>query len=286
MGEQRIVYSVITGGYDVPLPARHQEPGLRYILFTDARPRRSAGWDIRPLPPEAQGLGPVLANRWAKFFAHRLFPEARLSLYLDGNLRILGPLAPLFDAFEASGAAIGLSRHPQRHDVEEEVEACIRLRKFTPDDLARLDPQLARYRASGLNFAGELTENGAILRDHRHEGLAPAMDLWWQELTSGVRRDQISLPWVRLSAGLPTWFWPNYRIPNPYFLGPFTHKPRMGWYQSLTYVARTQRSDSRLHEARFIALRLPGRLAEALGVAPRPKPHVIPGLAADQHRSP
>lgn len=263
---------MITGGYDVPLPPQHREGGLRYVLFTDTKPWFRSGWDIQPLPPQMPKLSPALANRWGKFFAHKLFPNVHHSLYLDGNIRVLGPLAPLFDMFETSGAAIGLCHHPHRQDIEEEVEACTRLRKFTSIDLERLDAQLARYRASGLNFTGELTENGAILRNHRHPELEAAMDLWWQELTQGVRRDQISLPWVRLSLGLPTWVWPNYRTPNPYLLGPFTHKPKMNRYQNLTYVAKTMRGDSLLHEGAYLALRLPSRLSEALSLSSRANP--------------
>jgi Protein of unknown function (DUF616) len=261
----RIVYSVITGGYDVPLPPRRLDPGLRLVLFTDAPPQGRSQWEIRPLPPEAQHLAPALANRWAKFFAHKLFPDIRHSLYLDGNLRILGPLEPLFGAFAASGAAMGLCRHPWHQDIAAEAEACRRDGKFSPEDLDRLGPQLARYRASGFDFTGEVTENGAILRDHAHPGLAPAMDLWWQELMQGTRRDQISLPWVRLESGLPTWTWPSYRSPNAFLQGPYHHRPQMTPQQARIYVAKTQRGDGPLQELRYQALRLPSRLAEVFG---------------------
>lgn len=259
-----VVYTVITGGYDVPLPVRQRDPGLRYVLFTDAAPRFRCGWEVRQIPAEAAALGPLLANRWCKFFAHRLFPDSRYSLYLDGNIRVLGPLQPLFAEFAAAGQAIGLCRHPHRHGIEEEVEACTRLRKFKPRDLELIGAQLERYRASGLSLDGELSENGAILRDHRHPGLAPAMELWWQEMTEGVHRDQVSLPWVRVSTGLPTWWWPNYRSANPYLLGPFWHRPRMTWFQNLTYVAKSMRADSPRREAIYLLLRSPSRFAELL----------------------
>jgi hypothetical protein len=267
---ESVVYTVITGGYDVPLPVRERDPGLRYVLYTDAAPRFRCGWEVRRIPDGARALGPVLANRWCKFFAHRLFPDCASSLYLDGNIRVLGPLQPLFAEFAASGQAIGLCRHPQRHSIAEEVEACTRLGKFKPRDLALIDAQLARYRAGGLGLDGapsengELSENGAILRNHRHPGLAPAMDLWWREMTEGVHRDQVSLPWVRASTGLPTWWWPTYRAANPYLLGPFWHRPRMTWFQNLTYVAKSMRADSPLREAVYLLLRVPSRAAELL----------------------
>lgn len=263
---RRVVYGVITAGYDVPLPPRCREQDLDYVMFTDAPPRWRSGWNIEPLPDEARRLPPILANRWGKFFAHKLFPDHDQSLYLDGNLRVLGPLALLFDDFDASGAAIGLTQHPHRQTLDEEVAACHWRKKFSEEDLARLEPQMTRYRSSGFDFNGSLTENGAILRNHRHAALAPAMELWWHEFTQGARRDQLSLPWVRLSTGLPSWFWPNYRQPNPWLLGPFTHKPNMDWYDALTYVAKTRRSDSMARELAYLALRLPQRLAERTGL--------------------
>lgn len=213
-----IVYTAIVGGYDVLMPPVGGAEGTRYVVLGDRRPRFTFGWEFRTLPAAAAELPAPLANRWCKFFAHRLFPKARNSVYVDGNIRPTGPLVDIVGDLITSGAGIGLFRHPHHDTIEDEIAACVMYRRLDAEGADAAMTQLERYRAAGLPEDYALTENNILVRDHAHPALEKAMALWWEEVTTGVARDQISLPWVRHTSGLDTvlWDW-TPRMPNPHF---------------------------------------------------------------------
>ena len=166
-GAAVLVYTAIVGGYDLLLPPRIRESGVRRVVFSERPPRPAWGWEWRPLPRFAATLPPALANRWCKFFAHEILPEARLSIYIDGNIRLTGPVRPLVAEFAASGAALGLFAHPDRTNLEEEADTCLHYWKIgTKEDHMRLRRQLDRYQEGGLFPQFGLTENSIIFRDH------------------------------------------------------------------------------------------------------------------------
>lgn len=192
-------------------------PGLPFVLFADRPPRRLRGWHWRPLPPEAAGLSQAMVNRHAKFFPHRLFPEAEVTVYVDANTLILRDLSPLVAEFAASGAQIGLFPHKERGGIAEELAFGLRVGKIPAAEAERGAAQIARYHAEGLPERHLFTENAILFRRH-DAAVAAAMDLWWAEMQAGVRRDQISLPFVLHRTGLATHLWDwNYKAGNPYF---------------------------------------------------------------------
>ena len=181
------------------------------------------GWTWRPMPEAAAALGPTLANRYAKFFPTRIFPEADYSIYADANLLVTADLNPLLAEFIASDADIGLFPHSARTDIYAEFEFCKQVGKIAPADHALGQAQVDHYRAEGLPPDHVLTENAIILRRHgrgeaRGAALDAAMEAWWEELARFTKRDQLSLPFVlhRSGLGVKVWDW-NYLAPNPYF---------------------------------------------------------------------
>jgi hypothetical protein len=218
-----VVYACTELGYDQIFSPVAPTPGVEFLLFADRRPRFVRGWRWRPLPEAARGLSPTLANRYAKFFPHRVLPEAgvaaEISVYLDANTLILADLTPLIAEFAASGADIGLFRHRERASPEEELAFGRAVGKIPEADAGRGAAQLARYRAEGLPADAPFTENAIIFRRHGRPGLEAAMDLWWAELEAYTRRDQLSLPYVlfRSRLAVKLWDW-NYKYENPYFL--------------------------------------------------------------------
>jgi hypothetical protein len=214
-----VLYTCTFLDYDQVFSPLRLSAGVDHVLIADRRPRFVRGWRWRPLPPEVDGLSQSLANRHCKFFAHRLFPDADISIYVDGNTLILDDLGPLVAEFAASGAEIGLFAHRERGDIYAEFETGRRSGRIPPDDAARGAAQLARYRAAGLPEDHPFTENGIIFRRHGGPRLDAAMTLWWEEITTYTRRDQISLPYVLHATGIAAkvWDW-NYKYENPYFV--------------------------------------------------------------------
>ena len=220
---QTILYSCANLAYDQIFSPVVATPGVEPVLFSDRRPRFVSGWNWRPMPEAVAARGPSLANRHAKFFPMKHFPEADYSIYIDANLLVTADLTPLLAEFIESDADIGLFPHSARRDIYSELAFCKQVGKLAPEDHALGDAQAAFYRAEGLPEDHIFTENAIILRRHgrgeaRGAALDAAMALWWEQLARFTKRDQLSLPYVLARSGLRVklWDW-NYLSPNPYF---------------------------------------------------------------------
>jgi hypothetical protein len=259
-----VLYACTDLAYDQIFTPVAMTPGVDFVLFADRRPRFVRGWEWRPLPPEVAGLSPTMANRFAKFFPHKILPEAELSIYVDANTLMLADLGPLVAEFRASGADIGLFPHKQRFDIFEEFEFARKVGKVPPDDAAKGAAQLAFYRAEGLPEAHLFTENAIIFRRHGSPKLEAAMELWWQQMQTYTRRDQLSLPYVLFKSDLAVklWDW-NYKFENPYFRR-YLH--RRGLLSDLNVILKNKR-----HYGRFWDVACGGILAAYHGLK-RPKP--------------
>ena len=218
---QTILYSCANLAYDQIFSPVRPSPGIEPVLFSDRRPRFVKGWNWREMPRAE--LGPSLANRHAKFFPMKIFPEADYSIYIDANLLVIADLNPLLREFIDSDADIGLFPHSARSDIASEYEFCKEVGKLAPEHHALGAEQIAFYRAEGLPEKHIFTENAVILRRHgrgeaRGAALEAAMELWWEQLARFTRRDQLSLPYVLHRSGLRVklWDW-NFLSPNPYF---------------------------------------------------------------------
>jgi Protein of unknown function (DUF616) len=241
-----VLYTCTNLAYDQIFTPVAPTPGVDFVLFADRRPCFVRGWQWRPLPPETAGMTPVMVNRFAKFFPHRIFPEADCSIYVDANTLMLSDLRPLIEEFRASGADIGLFPHKQRFNIFEEFEFARKVGKIPAADADRGRAQLAFYRAEGLPDGHLFTENAIIFRRHGSPALAPAMDLWWEQMERYTKRDQLSLPYVLHKTGLEVklWDW-NYKWENPYFKR-YLH--RRGALSDLNVLLKNKRYYNRFYD--------------------------------------
>ena len=264
-----VLYACTNLAYDQIFTPVAMTPGVDFVLFADRRPRLVRGWQWRPLPPETAGLSPTMTNRFAKFFPQRIFPGVDCSIYVDANTLMLADLTPLIAEFRTSGADIGLFPHKQRFDIYEELAFAAKVGKVPPEDAAKGVAQLAFYRAEGLPDDHLFTENAIIFRRHGSPGegnpkLAAAMDLWWEQMQTYTRRDQLSLPYVLHRSGLRVklWDW-NYKFENPYFKR-YLH--RRGALSDLNVLLKNKRYYNRFYDVTC------GAILGAWQALKRPKP--------------
>ncbi len=248
VGAEWVVYTCVTGGYDRVLPPLQTTPNARFVLFSDRPETRVRGWETLPLQDLAQAEGPRI-NRAHKILGPRLFPDHRVSLYVDGNIRILSDLTPLFDAFAEADADIALPRHPQRETVAEEVEACIAMGKADEDVLRN---EYAALLSEGFDPYARLTENNVIFR-RQSPALDTAMDDWWRRVRDGTGRDQLSLPHVLSRHGLRIMdLSVNARVLNQWFR-LYRHPGRFGspwaWRR---HVLKAHRGDDVLQRLKVL----------------------------------
>lgn len=230
--EEIVVYTCITGDYDVLLPPVSRCGSARYICFTDNLNTEAKGWEVCGLP-EISGLnGRTALNRYCKLFPWEILPPHRWSIYIDANIRLIKIPKRIIDEMINAGVELAIPIHPNRSCIWQEALACQLLKKISHTDLLQLNRQLERYQAEGFPPHYGLTENNIIFRSGESTRLLPVMEQWWFEFQNGIQRDQLSLPYVLWSTGFPI-----YRIPfsarqvNPYFrIVPHNDSPGLDNY--------------------------------------------------------
>lgn len=190
------VYTCVTGCYDVLLSPRQIEPKTDYICFTDQIKLRVPGWEIRILPP---GLGSsAQANRFAKMHPHILLPEYDSSIYIDGNIEIIGGLHSLLES-SLKCNNMALYEHPVRDCVYLEAKECAAIGY---DWCWRIENQMNIYRRDRYPAFFGLFECGVIVRLHSENDVKELMEAWWLAYQNGIKRDQISLPYLAWRQGV------------------------------------------------------------------------------------
>ncbi|XVF87480.1 hypothetical protein PTKIN_Ptkin18bG0123400 [Pterospermum kingtungense] len=137
-----------------------------------------------------------------KLLLHRLFPNARFSLWIDGKLQLVVDPYQILERFLwRKNATFAISRHYRRFDVFEEAEANKAGGKY---DNASIDFQIEFYKNEGLTpyseaklpITSDVPEGCVIIREH-----VPISNLftclWFNEVDRFTSRDQISFSTVR-----------------------------------------------------------------------------------------
>ena len=199
-----VFYTCVTHGYDsfVPKPAS-QGLSAKFVCFTNDVSLHASGWEIRSLASPVDLVRADHINRWHKFFAHDIFPDADVSIYIDGNVAISADWSDLIVSFVKSGAGFSCFFHSQRDSVYQEMEACRIQGKFKHGDEVLCVAQLEAYKALGFPGDSRLLAATVLFRRHGSSLLREAMSLWWEQVNSYTCRDQLSLPFVLWKTGLP-----------------------------------------------------------------------------------
>jgi len=190
MLNKKVIYTVITGGYD-NLIEQPSVKGYDFVCFTDNPNLKSITWQIRPLPEGLEGLTSVKQQRNIKILAHKYLPEYDFSIYIDGNVQIIGDVNKFVkENCAKSKGYIFIGKHPDRDCIYEEAKACIYAKK---DDSHLMADQVIAYHKEGMPLHYGLTQNCIILRYHNNENCKRLMELWWNEVKEKSHRDQLSL---------------------------------------------------------------------------------------------
>lgn len=215
-----LVYTCVFGKYDLVFPPIMPEPELDYLIITDDASMQVRGWQTHVVDA-AHFLSPKAANLHFRALVHREFSKYDASLYIDGNIRLIGKMSAFFTKFLESGATLGLFPHPLRDTVADEIAACLTAGKVV--DPNKVNGELEHYRKNGFLDDVGLIETTIILKNHRGNDLDAAMDMWWSMFEKFGSRDQFSLPYVisqvEVSCFLHDW---NFRESNPLF-GMYPH---------------------------------------------------------------
>ncbi|EHA8590091.1 DNA-directed RNA polymerase subunit beta [Cocos nucifera] len=157
---------------------------------------------VRDLPFADQRLN----GKIPKMLSHRLFPEARYSIWVDSKSQFRrDPLGVLEALLWRTNSILAISEHGARSSLYDEGKAIVKKHKATPEEV---EVQLNQYRQDGIpdekRFDGKkaLAEASVIVREH-----TPMtnlfMCLWFNEVVRFTSRDQLSFPYVLRRLKMP-----------------------------------------------------------------------------------
>ncbi|KAJ1263692.1 hypothetical protein BS78_09G205600 [Paspalum vaginatum] len=177
------------------------ETAIKNSTTIDHHTKRIGLWRIvvvRNLPySDARRNGKV-----PKLLLHRLFPNVRYSIWIDGKLKLVRDPYQVLERFLwRKNVSFAISRHYRRFDVFEEAEANKAGGKY---DNASIDYQIEFYKREGLThyssaklpITSDVPEGCVIIREH-----IPITNLftclWFNEVDRFTSRDQLSFSTVR-----------------------------------------------------------------------------------------
>ena len=201
-----VVYTAISGGYDNLRDPLIVSPDVDYIVFTDNENLNSKIWKKHRF--DYINSDPTRTARFIKTHPHLYLSDYDHSIWVDANLQLNVDPRAMIEDFDAQTQFVTW-HHPIRTSIYTEAAECIKRKK---DDAAIIEDQVNRYRAQDFPENVELYETSVIYRKHNDDDVKTCMNLWWQEINNGSRRDQIGLVYALQKKPLRVDYWARQGI--------------------------------------------------------------------------
>lgn len=195
-----VIYSCITNNYDNLQEPLYYEENCDYVLFCDKQmPEISQNWTVNTVDISSFSDG-IDANRFYKMNHHLLFEDKYdYSIYIDGNVRLISDVSPLYTLAKKSPIGIAMHRHSQRFDLYDEANYCILAKRGNKN---KIKDQISKYKTEGFPKHYGLCEATVIVVDLHNDIAKKIMKMWWEEYSlSESKRDQLSFPYVLWKSG-------------------------------------------------------------------------------------
>lgn len=191
-----IIYTCITGNYDIPQDDFKKKEGYRYIMISD-KPIQTNSWENIVCDfGELRNLSNVKKQRYVKCHPYQFFDDDCLTVWVDGNLPVNDKLYKYIA--ENKFYDVTFKKHPQRDCIYDECDAVVVLRKETSNITESLK---RRYKQEGFPYHYGLMETNIIIRKGK-EFVKRLMEEWWQEIKKNSHRDQLSINYAIWKQGV------------------------------------------------------------------------------------
>ena len=181
-----VVYTCISGSYDSLKDVVKKESDIDYICFTN-QDIESETWEIRKVPEYLESLEQTKIARCVKILPHLFLPEYEISVWVDGNIQVLGNINKFIS--ENLTEYFCISKHPDRICTYQEAEAVINFKKDN-DDI--VNKQIEKYREIGFPENYGMVQSGIMIRKHNSKECVDISNSWWSEVRKWSKRDQLS----------------------------------------------------------------------------------------------
>ncbi len=198
-GKRAVIYTCITGGYESVVQPAVIDDRFDYYCITDD-PEDLSGvyqWISADSIISASLADNTRRNRFCKIMGARIFKEYDYSIYVDGNIRIIGGVQKYLEKMNEYGFL------SHGHAFEDCIfSEAVRVIAKSGDDEALIKNQMAKYREEGMPRHYGMLHNAVLVRENNNPICVSLMDQWWEELTKFSKRDQLSLTYCMWKMGI------------------------------------------------------------------------------------
>ena len=177
----------------------------QYVEFTGSKPaKKSNGFESRTAPYSSNSA--QQAARWLKYHPHFLFRDSKIAVWFDANTLPTAFFHESIQHFSDSGADFLLVPHPQRQNVADEFEACIRRRKAPIEILRAQQQHFSESESLGL------WETNVMITNLESPTAKGVLSDAWATMLRWSLRDQLALPYslAKFGARVETLFPDNF----------------------------------------------------------------------------
>ena len=206
-----IIYSCITGGYELPIQNHKINNNYEYLFFTDGNHSQACEQFQKNFITDSTKITFDIENdllnifdskdrnRFVKMHPQLFLPPHDLSIYVDGDIQITGNLNNLIQEVMASKESIFLYEHHKRKCTYEEALFCA---DQSLEFIWKIYSQMKRYRIENYPQNNGLYEGNIIFRKNTNK-TQKLMESWWKEYYYGAKRDQLSLVYCSSNIKIP-----------------------------------------------------------------------------------
>lgn len=188
-----VVYTCVTNDYDIIQEPLSELKNVDWVIISEnPLPNNSMfqWYNIKKIVPKTIE-DPALQNRYCKINAHLIFSQYDASIYVDGNVQIIGNVLQLMDYVGESGIATHV--HPVRNCLFDEGIICSIYKKA---DVKKIKSQIELYHDQGMPANFGLFELNVLVRLHNKTECIQIMETWWNEVACMTHRDQLSFTYA------------------------------------------------------------------------------------------
>ena len=186
---QDVVFTALFGDYETLNEIKHfQEPGTRYVCFTDSNKLKSKTWEIFKVEPTNPESG-VRASRAIKMLGHKYFEDMTRSLYIDNSVELKVDGRYILDAFLQKSDLTFLS-HTKRKSVSNEFFICA---AYGLENQEILTLQYEKYLQMHPEVLREKPYWGGMIARRNCASVDRFMETWDAQYRTYAKRDQLSI---------------------------------------------------------------------------------------------
>jgi hypothetical protein len=197
-----ILYTAIFGDtYELQDP-EYRIPGVPMVAFSDRPLPHLRHWEVRVLPKQAfENKSSRLVAKEIKIFPERFVGPTEATIWMDSSFVMVGdPMREIYRHF-SEGKEFLAFRHHLRDTLREEAVAIEKHHGIPRDLLVRQADAYKRRLWTRPQEKRCLTVGGFLVR-RATPAILRFQKIWWRENLIWTLRDQMSLDFALVSAGV------------------------------------------------------------------------------------